>query len=188
MEVASEEEINEVISEFNCSKNADVLNFIKNKAIQYEKINKSRTYFILDEDSIEKGVLNILAYFTIALKVLSIKTIRSPDNEIKVSNNKIRKLDGLSAKRNNEIIEDIPVFLIGQLAKNDKFWQCISGKVIIDYAVSTLHKAQEILGGRVILIECENRKKLINAYINNGFEIIRQDGDNLIQMIRIMSN
>ena len=47
--MASEDKIQEVISTFICSKDKDIENFLKEKAIEFEKVSKSRTYFIVDE-------------------------------------------------------------------------------------------------------------------------------------------
>ena len=77
----------ELISIFVCEKDADIENFLKSRAIQFEKLGKSRTFFIYDEDQDE---LQILAYFTLAIQVLKIP-------EGMLSGNKVKKLDGLSA-------------------------------------------------------------------------------------------
>lgn len=59
----------ELISIFVCVKDADIETFLKSRAIQFEKLGKSRTFFIYDEDQDE---FHILAYFTLALQVLKI--------------------------------------------------------------------------------------------------------------------
>jgi ribosomal protein S18 acetylase RimI-like enzyme len=48
---------------------------------------------------------------------------------------------------------------------------------------SILQQAQELVGGRVILLECEDNEKLINLYRNNGFEVLQKF--DLVQMYLI---
>ena len=55
----------EAISCFTCQ-DKDVETFLKDKAFEFERRDKSRTYLVLDDDS---GVL--LGYFTISLTALS---------------------------------------------------------------------------------------------------------------------
>ncbi|SFR10536.1 hypothetical protein [Desulfoscipio geothermicus] len=51
LEMASEEKVSEVISVFKCKKDPDIENFIKDKAIIYERKAKSRTHLIFDEEA-----------------------------------------------------------------------------------------------------------------------------------------
>lgn len=176
--MASEDKIQEVISTFVCNKDKDIEIFLKEKAISFEKVSKSRTYFIVDEETLEAGEFNILAYFSVAMQVLKVP--------VELSNRKVKNLDGLFSKRNGETITEFPVFLIGQLAKNDTYEYSITGKEIIEFAMSIIYTAHEKVGGRIVLVECADKKQLIDFYINNDFEIIRQDEDNLIQLIRMI--
>lgn len=176
--MASEDKIQEVISTFVCNKDKDIENFLKEKAIEFEMMSKSRTYFIVDEEALELGAFNILGYFSVALQVLKV-----PEE---LSNRKIKSLDGFSAKREGKVITEFPVFLIGQLAKNDTYTDGIAGSEIISFAMAAIYKAHEKVGGRIVLVECADKKQLLDFYQNNGFEIIRQDDDSLIQLIRMI--
>lgn len=179
--MTSEETIKEVISTFYCSKDPDIESFLKseNKAILFERKSKSRTYMIFDEDGLEGGTFILLAYFTIAMQ-----TLKVPDG---TAASQIRKLDGLYAKKGSEAITEIPSFLIGQLGKNDKYTGRISGDELLEYAFSVIGKAQGIVGGRVVFIECQDKPQLINFYTKNGFKHFRKDPeDGLVQMIRLL--
>jgi hypothetical protein len=83
-------------------------------------------------------------------------------------------------------ITDLPVYLIGQLAKNDKYSNLFDGKDLIDSALSEIRKSQEVVGGRSILVESKNEESLTNFYTNNGFTLIQQDTDKLLQFIRVV--
>lgn len=177
--MTSSDKIQEVISNFSCKKDIDIENFLKEKSIKYENLSKSRTYFIIDEEMLKlTGKFNIIAYFSISIKVLEI-----PND---FSRNKIRKLDGISYQIHKKRISEVPAFLIGQLAKNDLYSESITGKQIIDFAVSRIYEAYKVVGGRVILVEAVDNDKIIDFYKENGFEIIRKDEDKLIQLIRMV--
>lgn len=62
--------------------------FLKEKSVYFEKIGKSRTFFIFDEES---DTFKILAYFTLAIQVL-----RLPKKLL--SGRKIKDLDGFGLK------------------------------------------------------------------------------------------
>jgi hypothetical protein len=135
----------------------DVENFLKNSAILFEKLNKSRTYLIF-----KKGTTDILAYFTLTISILKIV-------DEHISKKTLKKLDGISKEK-----KEFPVYLIGQLGKNDKFWNVIDGKSILKKAISLVCKANSIVGGRVVLVETLNNEKLIKFYEENGFKILQK--------------
>jgi hypothetical protein len=177
--MASEDKVSEVFSSFRCSKDQDIGFFIKEKAIIYEKKAKSRTYLIFDRDVMLDGEYKLLAYFAIALQTLKIPEDTSP--------NQIRKLNGLYSKKGNDIISEISAFLIGQLGRNDFYAEKITGDEILEYALSVLSRVQELIGGRVVFIECKDKPELIKFYSRNGFKVFRQDPDDkLIQMVRLL--
>ena len=79
-----------LLSSFHCSLDNDIEFFLKNRAVSYENLSKSRTYLILDEDELISGKisdLTILGYISLALKVLTV-----PEDTF----NRMRKeIDGL---------------------------------------------------------------------------------------------
>lgn len=103
-----------------------------------------------------------------------------------LSNRKVKNLNGLFSKWDGEKITEFPVVLIGQLAKNDTYNKLINGKEIIEFAMAAIYKAHEKVGGRIVLVEFADKKQLLDFYQDNDFEIIRQDEDKLIQLIRMI--
>lgn len=94
------EVLNRYLSSFFCEKDADIESFLRTRAAAFEKLSKSRTYLVLDEEKLADGKFIILGYFTLALKVLIIpvdKSIRSR-----------QQLDGFSGKIYGEPIREIP--------------------------------------------------------------------------------
>lgn len=67
--MSDERKTHELISIFVCEKDKDVEVFLKEKAVKFEKLGKSRTFFIYDEDA---DIFKILAYFTLSIQVLKI--------------------------------------------------------------------------------------------------------------------
>lgn len=168
----------ELISIFVCEKDKDIENFLKERAINFEKLGKSRTFFIFDEEAEE---FRILAYFTIALQVLKVP-------EELLSAKKTKVLDGFSSKTRGTKITEFPAILIGQLGRNDLYKGSISGYEILEYCLVNILMGQERLGGRIIMLECKNIPYLICLYEKFGFRKIDKDysEDELIQMIKIL--
>lgn len=155
------------IQEFSC-KNSDVETFLKTKAYDFEKRHKSRTYLIIDLDS-----LDIVAYYTV-----SNKSLEFSDG---VSTTVIKKIDGFSRS-----VKSIAVILIGQLGKNLKYCKKYRGAELLNYALNTVYEIRDRLGGRICLVETENseeNKKVIDFYIKNNFKKLQLDtSDNYVQM------
>ena len=177
------EELETLLSSFECNLDSDIEFFLKNRAVSYENLSKSRTYIVLDSEEWESkqvGELTVLGYIAVALKVLTIP--------IETSNRMRKEIDGLSAKIHGEQITAFPVYLIGQLGRNSKISkEVISGKQLIDYAFAVIQPAISAVGGRYILIECHNKDELIQFYKNNHFIPFAEIPDrenSMVQMLR----
>ena len=65
--------------------------------------------------------------------------------------------------------------------------ESISGADLLKFAYDMIAISVDAVGGRNILVECHNNKKLIQFYLDNGFNKISQMSDEshtMIQMIR----
>lgn len=151
-----ERKLLDILETFKCEKNKDLEEFITNpsQALRFEKNQTTRTYLFLDEN------INLIAYFTIALKVLDTSRI--------FSKSLVKKLDGIDKNR-----QTIPCYLIAQLGKHSNCEHKI-GQFLLDYAIETIKKSVEITGGRFILLDSVNEKKVIDFYTSyeNGFTIL----------------
>jgi len=173
----------EVISSFICPSDPDIESFLKTRAIKFENASKSRTYLLFDEEAVHNGELRLMAYFTIALHVLVV-----PEG---FSGNQVKKLDGFSSTLRGRRLSEFPCYLIGQLGKNATYpAYSITGDVIMEYALGVIGQSSELVGGRIILIECKPIDDLINFYRRNGFSDYDDepdlDGNSMIQMIRLI--
>lgn len=101
-----------------------------------------------------------------------------------MSKSQRKKIDGLYNG-----ISEISTFLIGQIGKNDKNKEKISGTDILQYACDYIEEACDIIAGRIILVELKNNSKLINFYKKNNFQLLKNSTKNeekLLQMIKII--
>ncbi|MCK4259130.1 MAG: hypothetical protein KAX49_09135 [Halanaerobiales bacterium] len=96
-----------------------------------------------------------------------------------LSKSKRKRLDGL-----HKNTTDVSCYLIGQLGKNDLYKGVVQGKKIINYAVNVIMKAYQCIGGRFILVECNDVQQLVTFYQSNGFEVLQKDG--LVQLVRFL--
>lgn len=162
------------IANFSCSLDPDIDLFLKEKAIIFENMDLSRTYLVYTSFQDEKV---LVGYFAIANKVLKIRH--------DISKNLRKKLTGSKTKD----IKEIPVYLIGQLAKNHfgnlKKLNLISGEELLRLAFKKILEAQSVAGGRIILVECSDLPKVREFYERYGFRFYSQDNeDGLLRYIR----
>lgn len=175
----TEEKVHEILASFGCKKDSDIESFLHNRAIEFERIAKSRTYLVCDFEQIKNKRFRILGYFALSLKVLVL-----PD-DMPVRGR--RELDGFRGKIHGQKIREIPCYLIGQLSRNDDATKAdISGKELIDMALSVIRTSVSAVGGRCVLVECHNEETLEEFYKKNGFRRIMEEPDDTIPMIQML--
>ena len=81
--------------------------------------------------------------------------------------------------------------LIGQIGKNftNSYNTLITGKELLRIAISKVHEAQKILGGKIVFIESEDKPNLIDFYSNNeffDFGIRNSSKKPLVQMLKYL--
>lgn len=167
----TEEPIRNAIASFSC-KDKDVEFFLKSKAVDFEKRDKSRTYLVFDDAKYLSGDATILAYFTLSLKSLEFG--------VTLSKGKIKDIDGFS-----KAVSGVAIALIGQLGKDEGEANEVSGKDLLDLCMDKIYQVKKLIGGRYVLIECHDIEKVVDFYLANGFERLQLDNsDNYLQMIR----
>ena len=183
MQDMEDKELDSLLSSFSCAQDKDIEDFLHNKAVQFERLSKSRTYLVFDEDELKDvntANLTVCGYFALALKVM-----RVPEE---LSNRARKELDGYSGKIHGKRIKDFPCYLIGQLARNSNISaDVLKGKELISMAHDVISVAVHAVGGRYAMIECKDNQKLINFYSANGYQEIARILDNdhatMVQMI-----
>jgi hypothetical protein len=84
------------------------------------------------------------------------------------------------------------MILIAQLGKNyaDGNDRLITGTQLLAVALEKIAAIQRELGGRFVLVECEDTPNLLEYYQANGFSRLQDratgegDGDYFVQMVR----
>ena len=169
------------ISDSFSSKNKDVEFFLKNKAVQSTKLKTSSTHLIVSlEDSFD-----ILGYFTLAIKMLTIKADILSQSEKK----SISRFGYFDEEFSSYLI---PAILIAQLGKNfSPNSRAIQGSSLMDIALEQVQDVFNMPSGKTVFLECEKHTSLIRFYENNGFRslntsIISKNNYELMQMYRIL--
>ena len=143
---------------------------MRKKAFQFLEKGWCAIYLILDEEEFEKGHLKIEAYFT-----LSHKSLILPED---ISKSKIKKLtNGLSN------VGSIHFVLIGQLGKyiemigeDSLHLSPITSTEILDYAFEIVRASSSLIPCKIVLVECNKKKKVQKVYIDYGFKKFQFDG------------
>jgi hypothetical protein len=168
--IISQNELNALLNNFYC-KDKDVEAFLKTKALEFDLRNKSRTYLILEKGSFIKGTVKILAYFTLSLKILEFEPC--------TSKSLIKSIDGFSKN-----ISSIAVILIGQFGKDEFLAKNINGDIFLNICLGIIGNVQNLIGGRIALVECLPIEKIVSFYSKNGFKLLQSDkNDKYMQMV-----
>lgn len=157
---------------FVCARNADIQDFIVNKACVFERDDTCRTHLIFDD---ERDDFDLLGYFSLATKQIVLST--------NVSNTQAKKMRAKPGERS------VKAFLIGQLGKNSAISNNpIDLSVIFEEAYNAIEVARRQIGGRTVILECENVKSLVDLYQANGFKYLQtdEDGTGLVTMYAIL--
>jgi len=69
--------------------------------------------------------------------------------------------------------EKVKTYLIGQIDKNFSIQNnCINLKGIFDCIWSIIHSAIDLVGGRTVILECNDDPKIISLYEAQGFKVL----------------
>lgn len=167
LEQDGEEITKSILNTFECYNNRDVDKFLKEKAIIFDRQNLSRTHLVFTS---YKGEMVLVAYYALAMKNFVVKnTSHKVNTERRISKTLKKRIAKFAQfdKDTNQYVISAP--LIGQLAKNDRYKDLITGNVLLQYACDTVKKVQSLVGGKFVYLECEDIPFLIDFYSSNGF-------------------
>ena len=155
----NQDKLNTAFKKFSCQREADLENFLQEKAVLYENTNFGKTYLVVDSTELENKNFVIAAYFTIAQKSVDISEI---------SAKKRRKM--LGAYPGRDKLQSIPAYLIGQLGRCDSYSpQQLPGNLILNECYHAISLASRIVGGNLIVLECREGM-FSKVYENLGFK------------------
>jgi len=171
--IGTEDEVDflNAIKKFYCQ-DKDVEKFLKEQSFEFDKRRKSRTYLFFDENYL--GEIIILGYFTLTMKNLPFKE--------GVSKTTIKRIDGFSKD-----VSSTQAVLIGQIGKDFNYKNYIRGKTILDMAIEVVYASSDLIGGRIVFLECSDNEKIVSFYKNNGFIFLQNsESGEYLQMIRYL--
>lgn len=176
--------LSSTLSSFAVPLNSEVEDFIRKKALQATKLKSSISYLVIDED-----LADVVGYFTLLVKPFTIQAASL--------SSKNRRLLARFAEENTEAGDyTASVYLIAQIGKNYAIEEPlqISGGDLLNMALDKLRAAQDLVGGKLVLVEREaDRAKLLEFYNANGFKswngrYDKKDQVQYDQMIRVLES
>ena len=176
--------LSSTLSSFAVPLNSEVEDFIRKKALQATKLKSSISYLVIDED-----LADVVGYFTLLVKPFTIQAASL--------SSKNRRLIARFAEENTEAGDyTVSVYLIAQIGKNYAIEEPlqISGGDLLNMALDKLRVAQDLVGGKLVLVEREaDRAKLLEFYNANGFKswngrYDKKDQVQYDQMIRVLES
>ena len=169
MESMDQSELQSYLDTFSCSRDSDREDFLRNKAMIFEKKNMARTYLaIMDE--------RIAGYYT-----LSIRCLRVPD-DLNVSTSLSKKMN---IDPDNNVAQS---YLLGQLGRADYSYKGMGADLLED-ALEIVKQANGLVGCRVVRVDCMD--ELIPYYEQHGFKYLcvtdpAEDKPPINQMVQIL--
>lgn len=149
-----------VLSGYSCPLNAEVEDFLKNKALQSAKLATSKTYLVFGADD---G--SLLGYFTLSVKSYTIESA-------KLNSAKRRLIERFADRVGSKDRYSVAVYLIAQIGRNyaQEVRRGLSGRELLQLAFAKLREVNDRIGGKIVLVERESdRPKLHAFYSANGF-------------------
>jgi len=183
-----EDKSKSILSEFSCPLNGDIEYFLKNKAIEFERQSISGTQLIFTS---YKGSIVLIGYYTLATKAFNI----SKSSISKTLSKKINKFATYSPELKAYIL---PAPLIAQIGKNfaNGYNKLVSGDELLKMAIDDIQLISQLIGGKIVYLECEDKPKLIDFYQENGFvqfgirnldkDETHLTGEYLVQMLKYL--
>lgn len=179
IEQIGEEGAKSLLSDYSCPLNAEIEEFLKEKAVDFYKKGIASTHLVYTHSG-ESQVL--VGFYALAMKPVRIKGQR-------LSSTWRRRMERFSEYDVDTGSYWVALPLLGQLGKNytNGYDQMISGKELLDIACSRIQMVQAEVSGKMAYLECKDKKKLVDFYEGNGFhQFERRETDDgvLIQLIK----
>lgn len=155
--------IEELLKTFKCSKNAELQDFLHEKALKLEASHHTRTYILFSQEGRIEG------FFSLALNILETSNL---------SKTFVKKL----STSHNACLERLPCVILGQLGKDD--CSSISGDELLRNAIAMILEGRKYFGGKFVLLDSVNVQKVIRFYERHYFKGLPIGSDGLVKMVR----
>lgn len=151
--------LSEVFSSFSPSiPNADVTDFIINKAVEFEKDRLTETFLAFDDNGIADGKFILQGFFSLSINLLCFRKDTSAQN-----------MEHIRSVQHSISGTNFPTYLIGQLARSVSSPKGF-GKQLFLAAIGYIKVAQNCVGGSIVCIDCKD--SLLPYYYSLGFSFL----------------
>ncbi|MEN2325289.1 hypothetical protein ABC628_11665 [Lentilactobacillus otakiensis] len=139
--------------------------FILNRMVNCNEHCFSKSYFLVGNGAYGFASDTILGLTTIRIEIVDIKDL---DKSVK------KKLIVKGKSPNN--VNQVPTFLIDQVAKNDLDNNPVNGQNIVTVATTQIKKSLDLIGGAVVTLHAimptdpKHRYSVVNIYKKCGFK------------------
>ena len=184
-----EDRVKSMLLKYSCPYNDDIEYFLHTKAIEFSKQGLTRTHLVYTSYKAEKVMIG---YFSLCNKYISVDKKALSKTLAK----RISKF-GLYDQRLKKQLISAP--LIAQIGKNytNGYNNLITGDELLKMACDYVREVQDVIGGKIVYLECEDIDKLKDFYSHNGFvefgtrsldkdETERLNGNYLVQMLKYL--
>lgn len=178
----------DILSDFSCPLNQDIEIFLKKKAIEFEKQGISATHLVFASF---KGDNVLAGYYTLSTKSFNV-------TKSAISKSLSKRINKFATYDSDLRSYILPAPLLAQIGKNfaNGYNKLITGDELLNMAVEDVRMIQQIIGGKVLYLECEDKQCLIDFYSENGFVKFNErkldkdetgiSGEYLVQMLRYL--
>lgn len=143
------------------SKNPEVEQFLRQHAVQAMRLCTAATYLVV---SGERNAFDILGYFAIATKILTLKKTALSKTEARI----LGRFSNLDEKTDSY---KLPAILIAQFSRNFHTQSSsIPGAELMSIAQKKIRDILRSTSGKTVFLECEQDEKLLRFYADNGFQ------------------
>ena len=151
VDAIGEGETKNLLSDFSCSKNQEIENYVRKNALDFARRKISMTHLVIDDQG------RLAAMFALTHKAIEI----NGEGLSKTTRSKLQRFAELDETTD---CFSVSAFLIAQFGKDDLAGYSLSGDSLMASALDVLTAAQRNVGGGVVYLECENRPRLLEFY------------------------
>lgn len=155
------ESIQKILNTYtNGGRNSDVEDFIRHKAIPFEKASYSRTTLVFSDDH------ELCGYYSIVSKPMVIASAHWN----KLTPTKRKEISGSKSEISTADKKVLTAILIGQIGKNFGCRHQIKGDDLMKLVEVSTHDSWEISGGKFAWLEADDKEELRQFYERNNYK------------------